>query len=101
MNSSSYIHRSVQVKEKLAQKSQFLLGPRMTGKTSYIQHELSSMVSLTWNLLDGRLKMRVLSDPGLLREEIEARNLQDCIVVIDEIQKAPPLLEEVHLQSTE
>ncbi|MDD3997225.1 MAG: hypothetical protein PHH86_05890 [Sphaerochaetaceae bacterium] len=45
--------------------------------------------------------MRVLSDPGLLREEIEARNLQDCIVVIDEIQKAPPLLEEVHLQSTE
>lgn len=97
MNSSSYIHRSVQVKEKLAHKSQFLLGPRMTGKTSYIQHELSSMVSLTWNLLDGRLRMRVLSDPGLLREEIEARNLQDCIVVIDEIQKAPPLLEEVHL----
>ena len=69
----------------------------MTGKTSYIRNELKDMVSLGWNLLDSRLCMRVLSDPGLLHEEIEARDLHDCIVVIDEIQKAPLLLEEVHL----
>lgn len=84
------------LKEKLSNKSQFLLGPRMTGKTTYIRNELRDRVSLSWNLLDGRLRMRALSDPGLLREEIEARDLHDCIVVIDEIQKAPLLLEEVH-----
>jgi len=52
---------------------------------------------MSWNLLDGRLRMRVLSDPSFLREEIEARDLHDCLVVIDEIQKAPLLLEEIHL----
>lgn len=97
MNIHPYIPRTLQLKEKLERKSQFLLGPRMTGKTSYIQHELRDMARLTWNLLEGRLRMDVLAHPGLLKEEIEARNLHDCIVVIDEIQKAPQLLEEVHL----
>ena len=92
-----YMQRTLNLKEKLKRKSQFLIGPRMTGKTSYIRNELQDMVRLNWNLLDGRLRLRAASDPGLLREEIEARNLYDCVVVIDEIQKAPQLLEEVHL----
>ncbi len=96
MKKESYVNRSLGLKEKISKKSQFLLGPRMTGKTSYINHELSDLVALNWNLLDGRLRMNALSDPGLLREEIEARDLRDCIVVIDEIQKVPQLLEEVH-----
>ncbi len=96
MKEKTYIKRILMLKEKLSNKSQFLLGPRMTGKTTYIRNELRDRVSLSWNLLDGRLRMRALSDPGLLREEIEARDLHDCIVVIDEIQKAPLLLEEVH-----
>lgn len=97
MNSIIYIQRTLKLKEKLKRKSQFLLGPRMTGKTSYIRNELQDMVRLNWNLLDGRLRLRAASDPGLLKEEIEARDLYDCIVVIDEIQKVPQLLEEVHL----
>jgi predicted AAA+ superfamily ATPase len=91
-----YIYRSLELKEKIGKKSQFLLGPRMTGKTSYINHELSDLVALSWNLLDGRLRMSALSDPSLLREEVEARDLRDCLIVIDEIQKVPQLLEEVH-----
>ncbi|MDD4842256.1 MAG: AAA family ATPase [Sphaerochaetaceae bacterium] len=97
MKKEQYIKRTLKLQERLMQKSQFLLGPRMTGKTSYIRNELQGMVNLNWNLLDGRLRMMVLSNPGLLREEIEARDLHDCLVVIDEIQKAPQLLEEVHL----
>lgn len=97
MKKELYIKRTLKLKEKLKYKSQFLLGPRMTGKTSYIRNELQDIVSLIWNLLDGRLRMRAISDPGLLKEEIEARDLHDCIIVIDEIQKAPQLLEEVHL----
>lgn len=95
MKRDAYIKRTLRLNERLATKSQFLLGPRMTGKTTYIRNELQDMVSLSWNLLDGRLRMRVLFDPGILREEIEARDLHDCLVVIDEIQKAPLLLEEV------
>ncbi|MGE0074698.1 MAG: ATP-binding protein [Sphaerochaetaceae bacterium] len=97
MKVDPYIKRTLKLKEKLEKKSQFLLGPRMTGKTSYIRNELQDMVSLSWNLLDGRLRMRAISDPGLLKEEVEALDLHDCVVVIDEIQKAPQLLEEVHL----
>ncbi|RFU93885.1 ATP-binding protein [Sphaerochaeta halotolerans] len=95
MKRDAYIKRTLRLNERLATKSQFLLGPRMTGKTTYIRNELQDRVSLSWNLLDGRLRMRVLSDPGILKEEIEARDLHDCLVVIDEIQKAPLLLEEV------
>ncbi|MCH3918428.1 MAG: AAA family ATPase [Spirochaetia bacterium] len=58
---------------------------------------MKDSVSLTWNLLDGRLRLQALAEPSLLREEIEARDLRDCIVVIDEIQKVPQLLDEVHL----
>ena len=97
MSESAYITRILNLKEKLEHKSQFLLGPRMTGKTSWIRNELQGMASLYWDLLDGRLRLRAVSDPGLLKEEIEARDLHDCLVVIDEIQKAPQLLEEVHL----
>ena len=32
-----------------------------------------------------------------IRREIEAGNTGDCVVVIDEIQKVPDLLYEVHL----
>lgn len=85
MEKELYIKRTLKLKEKLQHKSQFLLGPRMTGKTSYICNELQDMVSLNWDLLDGRLRIRAISDPGLLKEEIEARDLHDCIVVIDEI----------------
>ncbi|WP_320122045.1 DUF4143 domain-containing protein [uncultured Sphaerochaeta sp.] len=95
MKRDAYIKRTLRLNKRLATKSQFLLGPRMTGKTTYIRNELQDSVSLSWNLLDGRLRMRVLSDPGILKEEIEARDLHDCLVVIDEIQKAPLLLEEV------
>lgn len=95
MKRDAYIKRTLRLNKRLATKSQFLLGPRMTGKTTYIRNELQDRVSLSWNLLDGRLRMRVLSDPGILKEEIEARDLHDCLVVIDEIQKAPLLLEEV------
>jgi predicted AAA+ superfamily ATPase len=41
--------------------------------------------------------LRVLSDPGLLRQEIEARDLRDCAVCVDEIQKCPDLLDEIQL----
>jgi len=96
MKDKQYINRVIGLDEKLARKSQFLIGPRQTGKTSYIRNEVKETVSLSWNLLERRLQMQALADPGLLRQTVEERGLRDCLIVIDEIQKAPQLLEEVH-----
>ena len=92
-----YLRRALNLKPMLDERSLFLFGPRQTGKSSYIREELSDLPALVWNLLDQGLYTRLLADPTLLRKEIEARKLRDCVVCIDEIQKAPALLDEVHL----
>ncbi|MBR6295609.1 MAG: ATP-binding protein [Treponema sp.] len=75
----------------------FLFGPRQTGKSSFIKHQLlGDDIALFWTLLDGRLRMRILADPGILRQEVEMKNLRDCTIIIDEIQKCPDLLDEIH-----
>jgi len=91
------IKRILDINPALARKSVFLFGPRQSGKTTYINKELNGKFALFWTLLDGRLRIRVQADPSLLRQEVETRNLHDCAVCIDEIQKCPELLEEVHL----
>ena len=93
-----YIKRCFDLRSVISRKSMFLFGPRQTGKTSYIKNQLLKdvEVGLFWTLLDGRLRMRLESDIGLLRQEVEIRDLHDCLIVIDEIQKCPQLLDEVH-----
>lgn len=88
----NYIERLVDLKALLKNKSYFLFGPRQTGKTSLIRHNLSS--AKIYNLLDDRIFLEFNARPGRLREEI-AQN--DELVVIDEIQRIPQLLNEVHL----
>jgi len=62
-----------------------------------VREQLIPKPTLSYNLLEGGLRLRLLADPTLMRQEIEARNLHDCVVFIDEIQKCPELLDEVHL----
>ncbi len=92
-----YINRSLDINTLLAERSLFLLGPRQSGKSSYIREQLEPEPALTYNLLDRNLLLNVLADQTILRQEIEARNLKKCIVCIDEIQKCPELLDEVQL----
>ena len=91
-----YIKRAANISEKLKRKSLFLFGPRSTGKTSYISNELSEHIVLRWDLLSTRLRRKAESDPGLLYEEVMATGKDEGLVVIDEIQKVPELLDEVH-----
>ena len=91
-----YIKRVSDISARLERKSQFLFGPRETGKTSYIENELSDDIILRWDLLDTRLRRRASVDPGLLYEEVMATGKRGGLVVIDEIQKVPELLDEVH-----
>jgi len=92
-----YIRRALSLGTLLAERSLFLLGPRQTGKSSYVREELGELPALSWNLLDRGLYHRILADPTLLRQEIDGRKIRDRVVFIDEIQKAPGLLDEVQL----
>ncbi len=81
----------------LKEKSVFLFGPRQTGKSFYIGRQLGEQPALVYSLLDRGLFLRLQADPTLIRQEIAARGLSGCLVVIDEIQKCPELMDEVHL----
>ena len=80
--------------------SVLLLGPRGTGKTSLIKSILPKLgPSLHIDLLSGGEFQRFLNAPQLLGAEVKARlqTVTDLLVVaIDEIQKLPALLDEVH-----
>ncbi len=86
-----YIPRLLNIREILEKKSCFLFGPRQTGKTSLIQHSLKDFPS--YSLLHSPTFLKLSHSPQKLREELTER---DKIVIIDEIQKLPGLLDEVH-----
>ncbi len=74
-------------------RSFLLLGPRGTGKTTWLRAHLPA--ARWYNLLLDREYLRLLRDPGLLRREIEILPAGSWIVV-DEVQRLPALLNEVH-----
>ncbi len=86
------VSRVIDLEKLLSSKSYFLLGPRQTGKTLLIKHALSGCK--TYNLLKTDVFHRLANRPSLIREEITS---DDKIVVIDEIQKLPELLNEVQI----
>ena len=88
-----YLKRHVQLKSLLDQKSLFLFGARATGKTSMIKHQLKNEVFLI-DLLRGDLYLRLKARPWELEEMISIQSQQ--VIVIDEIQRIPALLQEVH-----
>ena len=72
-----YIKRVLEIEKLLSERSLFLLGPRQTGKTSYIKEQLHPAPALFYNLLDKKLLLRLLADPTILRQEVEARKLKN------------------------
>jgi predicted AAA+ superfamily ATPase len=91
-----YVSRNIDLTANISHKSLFLLGPRQTGKTQLISHVLQEDVAL-YNLLDKELFFRLSNDLTLIRKQVEAHPPASGIVVIDEIQRLPELLDEVHL----
>lgn len=75
-----------------SQTSLFLFGPRGTGKTSWIKTRLKNALYL--DLLDFNLYAMLSSNPSRL-ENLIPNNFSDW-VVIDEVQRIPELLNEVH-----
>jgi uncharacterized protein len=72
--------------------SYFLFGPRGTGKTSWLKSHFKKC--LYFDLLDSDTYTELLSRPNRLNDHIP-ETFHDW-VIIDEIQKVPALLDEVH-----
>jgi len=85
----------------LKNKSMFLVGPRNSGKTSYIKNQLTKEPVLKYNLMDSTLFLSLSNDPSLIRKTVEICDYRDCLIVIDEIQELPILLNEVQLMIDE
>lgn len=90
------VARYLDVRAILESRSCFLFGPRQTGKSTLIRQQLSGHP--TYNLLDQPLFIRLARNPALIREALAE---DTTIVVIDEIQKMPELLNEVQLMIDE
>ena len=69
----------------------------MTGKSSYIKRVLKDEAILYWNLLDVALVARINENPSLLRNQLRMSRRKSGIVILDEIQKVPFLLDEIHM----
>ena len=73
-------------------QSFFLFGPRGTGKTTWLKKEFPN--ALYFDLLESQIYRNLLADPGRL-ENMIPQNTKNW-VILDEVQKVPELLNEVH-----
>ncbi len=78
----------------LPSQSFFLFGPRGTGKSMWLSHVLPD-ADLNIDLLRSSAYLAYKRDPSLLGREVAALT-SGSWVVIDEVQKLPELLDEVH-----
>lgn len=80
----------------LINNSFLLFGARGTGKTSWLKSHIDPNQALWIDLLKGSEEQRYNTKPDVLIEELERSKKGTEWVVIDEVQKAPKLLDIVH-----
>lgn len=84
-------------------QSFFLWGARQTGKSHYLKQHYAS--AIYYDLLDSQERNRLARSPHLLREEVTQLTSKQLAlpVIIDEVEKVPELLNEVHwlIENTE
>ncbi|HEX9879273.1 MAG TPA: AAA family ATPase [Candidatus Binatia bacterium] len=84
--------RVLDLKEILKHKSIFLFGPRQTGKTTLVRQAFPD--AAFYDLLEADTFRELSARPEYLRQTLSP---QQPLVVVDEIQKLPALLDEVQL----
>ncbi len=70
----------------------FLWGPRKVGKTTLLHQKFPQ--AKYYDLLNSELKTQLTLKPSILREEVLAQ--KPALVIIDEVQKVPALMDEIH-----
>ena len=88
-----YIRRALEIDSILEDESLFLFGPRMTGKTAYIENELQKEAILSITFLDGDTLDAFKQNPVLLRSMLHGKD--EGFVIIDEVQLFPRILLDV------
>lgn len=76
------------------ERSCFLLGPRQTGKSTLLRSAFPG--ALFFDLLDAQTYRALAVSPALVGDRARTLKGKRRVVVIDEIQKLPELLDEVH-----
>jgi predicted AAA+ superfamily ATPase len=89
-NGKPMYSRTLKIADLLEKRSHFLFGPRATGKSTLIASQLPS--AHVYDLLDPVTFQRLLMNPSLISQETS----QHDQIVIDEVQKLPQILDEVH-----
>ncbi|MCC6221296.1 MAG: ATP-binding protein [Deltaproteobacteria bacterium] len=74
-------------------KAFFLFGPRGVGKSTWLKQQFGDAYFV--DLLTANTSLKYARDPSLLAAEVRAQP-KNRWIVIDEIQKVPALLDEVH-----
>ena len=77
-------------------QSAFLWGPRKIGKSTFLKERFPG--SLLYDFLDTDLALEFSKRPALLRERLAAKSQAALSnpIILDEVQKVPSLLDEVH-----
>jgi predicted AAA+ superfamily ATPase len=88
-------HRRLPIDLPAAQ-SAFVWGPRKVGKSTFLREQFPK--SLYLDLLDSGLRFALLRQPSELRQILAAAGPDTLAqpVILDEVQKVPELLDEVH-----
>jgi predicted AAA+ superfamily ATPase len=90
-----HLKRILDLPALLKKKSFFLFGPRATGKSTLIRDSFDPDKMVMINLLRSDFYLRLNNAPHLLEEIIQAQSKPE-LIVIDEVQRVPELLNEVH-----
>jgi predicted AAA+ superfamily ATPase len=90
-----YVKRLLNI-ELPPHQSAFLWGPRKSGKSTFLKKQFPH--SLVYDFLKTDLFLEISKNPALLRERLLARDSDSLQhpVILDEVQKIPPVLDEVH-----
>ncbi len=80
----------------LRTSSFFIFGARGTGKSTFIKQQFSAERSFYIDLLKPENEMRYSVSPQSLVGELDALHFKPKWIIIDEIQKAPKILDLVH-----
>ena len=76
-------------------KVRLLFGARQTGKTLLLRHLLAGSEVRFFDLQNSSERRRFEADPGVFTREVRALPGLVRVIVVDEIQKVPALLDEV------
>jgi predicted AAA+ superfamily ATPase len=80
--------------DDLEKRTCFLWGPRQTGKSTLLRSLFPG--AIYYNLLRSEEYARLNQQPSLIRSEVLASVNRSGPVIVDEVQKIPPLLDEIH-----